>query len=357
MLKLFRHKRRKILGVDICPTCVKIIEITSSGDEYFVDGYGIATLPDNAMEGAVVKDINAVAYCIRTLLQTNHLNCKKAALAVPDSLAISRTIQVHEGMKDDEIEELVMMEADKYIPYPIDEINLDFKVLGTSSKNTAMQDVLIVASRSENVSNRIEVITRAGLDPVIVDVESFAVERSMRVIAPDLPSNGENKIIAIIDVGETNTDIFVLYNMEIIFTREEEFGGMQLIQSIMQAYDLSAEDATKAYYENTLPETFKSEILQPFIELLLIQVKRGLQVFFSSGNYTYVDHILLAGGITSRIPGIVERLHEHLNIPTAIANPVKYMTIADNIDKDAITKASPALLVACGLALRTSSEQ
>ena len=351
MLKLFKSKPRSLLGIDISSTSVKILEILAADDQYFVQGYGSIELPENSMEGGLIKDVDAIASSIRQLISSAHLTTKQAALAVPDSTAISKVIQLNEGLSEEEIEELVAMEADKYIPYPIDEINLDFRVLGPSLKNSAMVDVLIVASRADNVSNRVEAISRAGLEAKIVDVESYAVERAAQLLAPVLPAGGVNKIVAIIDVGAVYTHFFILHGMKIIFSREEEFGGRHLIDAIMQRYSLKASEAIKMLEQASLPEDYESEILQPFREAILLQIKRALQFFFSTSHYTFVDYLLLAGGV-AKLPNIAQLVQEHINIPTSIANPFTNMNLAKRVSREQIDMDSPGLLVACGLALR-----
>ncbi len=351
MLNLFKSKHRSILGIDISSTSVKILEVSADNNEYRVEGYGAAVLPENAMEGNAIKDIDAVATSIKKLVSTARFSCKHVACAVPDSSAISKVIQINSGLSEQEIEELVVSEADKYIPYPIDEINIDFNVIGPSLKNSAMLDVLIVASRAENVSSRVEVITRAGLEPKIVDVESYAVERAAQLLTSDLPAGGEKKNIAIIDIGAIYTHLFVLHGMRIIFSREEEFGGKQLIDSVVQRYNMQRGEALLGIEQGTLPSDYAEEILQPFNELILLQVKRALQFFFSTSHHTFVDHIVLAGGVAKQ-PGIAQLLQEHINIPTSIANPFSGMSMAKTVNLEAITQDFPTLMVACGLALR-----
>lgn len=351
VLKLFKSKYRSILGIDISSTSVKILEISLDGDQYCVEHYCTAVLPENSVEGNAIKDIDAVAKTIKNAVSEAHLSCKYVACAVPDSLAISKIIQVNEGMNQYEIEEMVVMEAEKYIPYPIDEINIDFSVIGPSTKNSAMVDVLIVASRAENVNNRIEVMTRAGLELGIVDVESFAIERAAHLLKADLPSGGEKKNIAIIDIGSVYTRLFVLHGMKIIFSREEEFGSKQLIDAVMQRYNLNREEALKGVDEGSLPPDYEQEILQPFNESILLQVKRVLQFFFSSSQHTFVDHIVLAGRVAKQ-RGVVTLLQEYVNVPTIVANPFANMTFAKNVNREAISQDSSLLMVACGLALR-----
>ncbi len=330
---------------------MKILEVSTNGDQYRVEGYGSASLPENAMEGNTIKDIDAVASSIRKVISNAHFSSKLVALAVPDSSAISKIIQVNDGLSQQEIEEVVVAEADKYIPYPIDEINIDFSVIGPSVKNTAMVDVLIVASRTENVSNRLEVIARAGLEAKIVDVESYAVERASQLLKQELPAGGDKKIIAIIDIGGMFTHLFVLHGMKIIFSREEEFGGKQLIDAVIQKYNMQQDEAILAIKQNSLPVDYADEVLQPFKELILLQVKRALQFFFSTSQHTFVDHILLAGGVAVQ-PGIAQLLQEHINIPTTVVNPFLHMTCSKAVDSELLSHDSPMLMVACGLALR-----
>lgn len=344
-------KQQAILGVDISSGSVKILQITHAGGQYTVEGYGCASFPKHAIESNIIHDPDVVANCIKKILLDTHISCRQAALAVPDSLAISKVIQTNPGLKESEIEELVFMEADKY-PYPIDEVNLDFNVLGPSSKNAALQDVLMVASRSEIVNSRIAAVARAGLSVKIVDLESYAVERATQLLTTMLPAAGVNKILAIIDIGETYTHFFVFYNLKIIFTREEEFGGKQLIDAMVTKYGMKADEARLALDEDRLPLDEVTDVLQTFRESILLQVKRGLQLFFSTTHYTYVDNILLAGGVAKQ-SGIAELLQEHINIATSTIQLFKQVAVAKTVDKEQLFRDSPKLMVACGLALRT----
>ncbi|MDI1351724.1 MAG: type IV pilus assembly protein PilM, partial [bacterium] len=246
---------------------------------------------------------------------------------------------------------LVVIEADKYIPYPIDEINLDFEILGPSPKNSAMLDILIVASRSENVNNRIEVINRAGLEPRIVDVESYAVERAAQLLANDLPAQGRDKIVAIIDIGANYTHLFVLNGMKLIFSREEKFGGSQLTNAIAEYYNITPAQAWAAKNEGKLPADYEVKVLEPFKELVLLQIRRTLQFFYSTSQHGFVDHILLAGGV-ARQQGLAAHIQEQLGVTTTIANPLLSMTFSKNVNLKAINEDAPTLIVACGLALR-----
>ncbi|CAM2996202.1 pilus assembly protein PilM [Legionella worsleiensis] len=351
MLKLFKPKHRAILGIDISSSAVKILEISGTGEHLCVEGYGRQLLPPNALDGNVIKDIDAVASTIKQVIQTARLNCKQVALAVPDSAVISKVVQMNDGLNDAELEELVVIEADKYIPYPIDEINLDFEILGHSAKNSAMVDVLIVASRAENVQSRVEAVTRAGLEAKIVDVESYAVERAAQQLAAELPAGGQDKIVAIVDIGANYTHLFVLHGMKLIFSREEKFGGMQLIDAIAEHYGMPHEHALIAKEQGKLPPDYTTEVLEPFKEMVLLQIKRTLQFFYSSSQHGFVDHILLAGGL-ARQEGLAALIQEQIGVSTTVANPLLHMVPGKMVNLESINNDAPALMVACGLALR-----
>jgi type IV pilus assembly protein PilM len=352
VLKLFKPKHHSILGIDISSSAVKILGISGSKDDLCVEGYGYELLPNGALDNNIIKDVDAVASCIKNVITKAKLTSKKVALAVPDSAVISKVVQMNDGLTDQEMEELVVIEADKYIPYPIDEINLDFEIQGHSAKNSALLDILIVASRAENVNSRVEAITRAGLEAKVVDVESYAVERAAQLLAKDLPAGGQDKIVPIIDIGANYTHLFVLNNMRLIFSREEKFGGMQLIEAIADRYNMTIAQAIAAKKEKQLPDDYLSEVLEPFKEMVLLQTKRSLQFFYSTSQHGFVDHILLAGGI-ARQPGLASLIQEQLNAPTTVANPLASMSFSKHVNAEAMNLDAPSLMVACGLALRS----
>lgn len=351
MLKLFKPKYHSVLGIDISSTSIHAIEISGNNGHPFVEGFGSVQLSPNAVEGHIIKDIDAVANAIRQLVSTARLSSKYATLAVPDSAVITKILQVNDDLNETEIEELIVMEADKYIPYPIEEINIDFEILGRSLKNASMLDVLIVASRSENVSNRVDATTKAGLQVKVVDVESFAIERSIQLLAQDLPALGQDKVIAVIEIRDEFSNLFVLHNMKVIYTREDEFGGKQLIDEIALHYGITAADATHMKEQQTMPTDYHEKVLKPFVETLILHVKRSLQFFFSTSQHGFIDHILLAGNVAT-LPNLSQLIEEKTKVTTAIANPLQYLRLAKSLDVQKVTQSAPSLLIACGLALR-----
>lgn len=353
MLKLFKPKNHSMVGIDISSYSIKVLEITHVDDKFQIKGYGCERLPAKAFEGNTVKNIDAVAACLKRALLKAKITSKIAVLAVPDAAVISKIVQINKGLTESEIEALIFIETDNHFPYPIDEISVDFEVMGPSVNNPAMLDVLVVASRTVIVNSLVEVVNRAGLEAKIVDVESYAVERVAQLLTRDLPADGQDNLVAVIDIGAIFTHLLVLQGMKIIFNREEEFGSKQLINEIASHYGLCFEEATVMKTEGKLPEDYESAVLQPYMEMILLQIKRALQFFYSTSLHGSVDHIILAGSM-DLLPNLAELVREKTGIATCIANPFQGMSFAKHLNHEQMKYEGPSLMVACGLALRKS---
>lgn len=351
MLKLFNHKRKSLLGLDISSSAIKLLELSEKDDRINVDAYAVELLPGHVSEAKNLKDPAAITASIRRLLDKSKTKTRQAAIAVPDGSVINRVIQLDADLNDGDMEEMVYLEADKFIPYPIDEVNLDYDVLGPSAKDASLVDVLMVASRSENVNAYVDAVQQAGLEVKIVDVESYDVERACSLISDDLPKQGQDSTIAIIDIGAIVTNLTVLHNLSTIFSREEMFGGEQLTEEIVKRYDLTTEEASRAKRSGVLPDDYPSDVLMPFIDTAVLQVRRSLQFFFSSSQHASVDHIILGGG-TAQLPGLVSLIEEHVQIPVTLGNPLRKMSVARHIDIKALANDAPSMMIACGLAMR-----
>ena len=256
------------------------------------------------------------------------------------------------SLSDQDLESQIQLEADQYIPYPLEEVNIDFEVIGPSEKNPDLVDVLLAASRSENVDDRVAALELAGLTAAIVDVEAYAMENACTQLFDQLPAGGEEQTIAIVDVGATTTTLNVLHNNKIIYTREQNFGGRQLTEEIQRRYGLSMEEAGMAKRQGGLPDNYVPEVLGPFKEAMAQQVSRSLQFFFSSSAFSSVEHIVLAGG-SSSIPGVDDLIEEKLGTSASVANPFANMSVSNKVKPQVLSADAPALMIACGLALRS----
>ncbi|MFJ2693733.1 pilus assembly protein PilM [Pseudomonas sp. NPDC087336] len=351
MLGLFNKKARSLLGIDISSTSVKLLELSRQGNGYKVEAYAVEPLPLSAVVEKNIAEPDGVAQALSRVLVKARTNLKSAAVAVAGSAVITKTIEMDAGLTDDEMEDLLKIEADQYIPYPLDEVAIDFEVQGASARNPGRVNVLLAACRKENVEVRGAALALAGLTARVVDVEAHALERSFGLLESQ-QGGAQGRLVAVVDIGATMTTLSVLHDGRIIYTREQLFGGRQLTEEIGRRYGLTAEQAGLAKKQGGLPDDYVSEVLQPFREALVQQVSRSLQFFFASGQHNAVDHILLAGG-TASVPGLDRMIEQQLDTPTQVVNPFCDMTLGSRVNAAALASDAPALMIACGLALRS----
>ncbi len=349
---LFKPKAPSVLGLDISSTAVKLLELGKSGERLRVESYSVEPLPPNSVIEKNISDVEAVGEAVKRAVKRSGSRLKHAAVAVAGSAVITKMISMPASLSEDELEQQIQLEADQYIPYPLEEVNLDFEVLGPSENDPERVDVLLAASRSENVDVRVAALEFAGLKARVVDVEAYAMENACTLLAPNLQDHGIDQTIAVIDVGATMTTLNVMHDMKTIYTREQVFGGKQLTEEIQRRYGLSYEEAGMAKRQGGLPDNYLPEVLEPFKEAMVQQVSRSLQFFFSSSQYTSVDHIILAGG-SAMINGIDEMIANKLGVYTSVANPFANMLIASRVKAQSLTNDAPALMIACGLAMRS----
>lgn len=350
---MFGSSPQSLLGIDISSSVVKVLELSLKGGFYSVESYAVEALPENAVAEGKIENKEDVSAAIKRAIKRSGSKNKGVAVAVPANAAITKVITYPNSLSEREMEEQIMLDAGSHIPFPLEEVRLDFEVIGTSASDDDAVDVLLAASRSEDVDGRTDVLEMAGLKPGIVDVEAYAVENSFALIAPQLPLSGEGLTVAIIDIGATTTTLYVLVNGKIVFTREQTFGGKMLTENISQYYGISYQEAGQAKKENNLPDDYGPKVLEPFKQLMTTTVTRGLQFFFStSTQYQSIDHILLAGGCAS-IEGVDKMIEENTDTTTSITNPFLDMKLSSKVVAPALGKDAPSMLIACGLAMRS----
>ncbi|HKK22652.1 MAG TPA: pilus assembly protein PilM [Pseudohaliea sp.] len=340
-----------LLGLDISSTTVKLLELSRSGDSYRVESYAVSSLPQDAVVEKAISDIDGVANAVRSVVAQSRSKLKFVAAAVAGSAVITKLVQMPEGLSEEEMETQLTLEADQYIPYPLEEVALDFEVQGPVPGREGMVEVLLAACRRETIDARVEAIENAGLEAKVVDVEAYAMERAYGLIRENLGLE-ESAVVAVVDIGATMTTLSVLADGQTIYTREQLFGGKQLTDEIMRRYGLPLEEAGLAKKQGGLPDDYEDELLNPFRDAVVQQVTRSLQLFFSSSQYNDVDFIIMAGGV-SYMDGLVELVQERLGTPTGMANPFAEMSISPRVNAVALGSDAPAMMIACGLALRS----
>ena len=339
-----------LVGVDISSTAVKLLQLSRAGNRYRVEHYAVEPLPPNAVVEKNIVEPEAVGEAIKRALARSGTRARHAAAAVAGSAVITKVIPMAADLEGDELEAQVELEAVNYVPYPIEEVNLDFEVLGPVPGSTESVQILLAASRAENVEVRASALEMGGLTPKVMDVEAFAIENAFGLLVDQL-SAPKDGLVALIDSGATMTTLNVLRNGRSLYSREQVFGGKQLTDEVMRRYSLSYEEAGLAKRQGGLPDTYEPEVLEPFKEAMVQQVSRLLQFFYAGSEFNRVDRIVLAGG-TAATPGVAPMVEEQLGVPTTVANPLAHMTLGPRVQAAALAQDAPSLMIAAGLALR-----
>src|SRR6476620_2262857 len=349
---LLKRKYRPLLGLDITTSSVKLIELVMSGGTYRVESYAAEPTPQNAMNEKAVVDAEAVGEAIRRAVKRSGAGAKEVAIAISGDAAITKVIQMPRSLRSTDLEAQVEMQADQYIPFPMDEVSYDFEVLGPSEKDPETNDVLLVATRAENVEQRQAAVKAAGLTAKIVDVEAFALENACKLMTHQMPDGGIDRTIAVVDFGASSTTFSVLQDLKVIYTRDFAFGGQQLTEEIMRTYGLSLQEAGRMKKEGGLPSNYQPEVLDAFIDDMTQQVSRSLQFFLASGGgRQQPDQIIVCGGCAN-IPGVADVIGSRVGVATQIGDPLGQMKVSSRAKSQGVDRDATALLTACGLALR-----
>ncbi|WP_418953509.1 pilus assembly protein PilM [Zeimonas sediminis] len=339
------------MGIDLSASSVKVVELSRGQKGAFrLDRYAIEPLEQGAIVEGNIEKPESVAESLTRALRRCGTKAKEAALALPTGAVITKKISLPGGLREEDYEVQVETEASQYIPFPIDEVNLDFQILGEAGDDGDV-DVLLAASRKEKVDDRVAVAELAGLKPVVMDVEPYALRAAVDHVTAFLPDAGQGRIVAVCSIGQTTTSVTVVLNQQTIFEREQAFGGQLLTQELVRLYGLTPEEAEARKRSGDLPDNYQRDLLQPFVEQGATDIGRALQFFFTSTPYTRVDQILLAGG-SSVVPGLVEAVAERTQVPTELLSPFQGMELAGSIRERQLRADAPALLVATGLAMR-----
>ena len=350
--RLFKPKAPPLIGADLSSASIKMVELSETAKgKYRIERYAIEPLPRDSVVDGNINNLDAVADSLKRCHKRLGTNIRNLALALPNAAVISKRILVPAGQTEEELEVQVETEANQYIPFSLDEVNLDFQVLGPAPNNPEDVEVLIAASRKEKIEDRIAAAESAGLKAMVMDVDLYAAQAAFELMAIGAGEADKDQNIAIVDVGATITTVNVLRNGQSIYLREQPFGGNELTLDVQNKFGLSADEAEIAKRDGGLPEEYDADVLQPFVEKMGLEIARALHFFFSSTPHNQVAQIVLSGGCAA-IPGVDAAINRRTQVPTVIANPFINMEVSSKIRAKTLGQDAPSLMVACGLALR-----
>lgn len=353
--KFFTKSVPYMVGIDIGSHSVKAVLLSEQHGVFRMEAAALEPMPKGMIKDREIQDIEAVSRVIAKIRKQMPKSVKYAAVAISGASVITKVIYMDVSLSDSELESQIEIEADSLIPYPLDEVSLDFEKLSVNKADPSKVDVLLSAARTEHIEVRSHAVMDGGFEPKVMDVESYALSRSGKLCLNQLPDDAEDKVVAFVDVGAQVTLISIAQGERSLYTRDQVFGGEQFTNSIVTYYGKSFEESERDKILGKLPPNYTFEVLAPFQTALLQQIRRSLQMFLNTSEKENVDYIILSGG-TALISGLDRLLIDELGIHTVIANPLKNMEVAADLDLEDITQIQPQLMIATGLALRSFSE-
>ena len=346
-MKLFSKKSKAIIGIDIGTHSIKLVELAGSKNKPKVAAWGVAPLPTGAFSENTIANAELIAEVLNSLMVKSGAKSDAAAVSVSSSHAITKVLGMPSEINDRELEEQISIEALHFIPYPIDEVNLDFEVIGPSATNESENDVLLVACRRSIVDDYIDLVEDLDLDLNYVDIDTYALERVYRSQA-NLGSSSDQPV-ALFDIGSSSSHLMILNDERVLYSRHQNFGAMQLIKLIRKEYGVSAEEAEEILASSQPPGDFITAVQDPFVEMLRQEVSRALQFFYSSSSFTNIDSVVLSGACCA-LPGLSNDLEVKLRTKVSIMNPLANAKVMSR--RDSAVAIAPGLSVAYGLSLR-----
>ena len=349
---LLGSKQAPLVGLDISSSSVKLVELgQSSSGEYVLERFATESFEKGWIAAGQIEKFDVVADAVRRVVSKSGTRTKRVAMAMPQSAVITKKIMLPAGLRDEELELQVESEANQYIPFSLDEVSLDFCVVGPSPTSAGDVEVLIAASRKDRVQDRQGLAEAAGLKPVVLAIESHASRLAMTRIVTGLPNEGRDALVALFEIGADTTSLKVLRDDEMLYDRDQAFGGSQLTQMISRQYGFSFEEAEQKKLASDLPDDYESSLLSPFVDSLSQEIGRALQYFFTSTPHHKVHYVMLGGG-TATLPGLKERVTELTGFASMVVNPFDGMRLGSAVRESKLRREAPAYLTACGLAMR-----
>ena len=350
--EFLRAKTPPLIGVDISSSFIKIVELADAGKGlYRVERYVIEPLPKDTVTDGNIANIEAAGEVMKRAHKLMATRIKNIALALPSASVITKKVVLAGGQREEDMEYQVQSEANQYIPFSLDEVNLDFQVIGPAPNSDEEVEVLIAASRKEKIEDRVAVAEAAGLKTTVMDVESYAALAAFDMMKGAATGIESKDITAIIDIGAQTTRVIVMHDDQQIYSREQQLGGYQLTQDISRQFGMPIEEAEVAKKSGGLPDNYGPDVLQPFNEKVVLEITRALQFFYTSTQFNKVDHVIISGGCAT-LDGLEEMVSQRTQVHTIVANPFANMALSSKIKPRQLTIDAPALMVACGLALR-----
>lgn len=351
---LFNPKTQPLIGVDVSSSSIKMVELSQTKSGIRLDRYAITTLGDDVISEGTVSNSEGLTNGLQNCYKKLGSKIKNVASALPGSFIVSKTANFRADLSEKELEDQVMAELANSLSFDINEAGVDFYIV-PETLNTELNEVAVMmfAALRMRIDDRAGAFESAGLKPLVMDSDSLAMVDCIEQFLQRTNTNTSDKIILAMDIGSTATHFTFLRNGETVYMRDHAFGGSQLTRDMHEQFGVSVAEAEK-FKVGGVPEDKEQlflDLSKNFAEAVANEARRAVQLFTTSTNFTHVDLILLyGGGAVSQ--GLVEAIREVLPVDAQLMSPFDGMQIASSVDMSKLKKDAPALVIACGLAMR-----
>jgi type IV pilus assembly protein PilM len=349
MKSLFNKKLPPIVGLDIGTRQIKAVWLEQSKDGFVLQGYACEPITKIAFSEREIKDYESVSIALKKIRKVLKTKLKQANVAVAGTSVISKIVYMDPDQSDYELENQIEIEADSLIPYPLDEVYLDFEEMGPSATHTGKVNVLLTAAHKDLVDSRLLLAREANFEPKIVDMENYAIGNALDFF---YPNEDPEKAVCCVNIGASLLQICVVKNGDVIYTKEHAFGLNNLINDISAIHMVERETAERQLLDGTLAGNWVEDTLPIFAANLQQNINRALQMYMSTLHAERPNSILLSGGAATIAP-LVDILNQDLGLEVSCFNPFSQMTINPKLDATRLEKIAPQLAIAAGLASRS----
>jgi len=346
-------KKIEPIALDIGSTFVKLVQLKGSNKNYQLIKFGMVPLPPEVIVEGAVMDAGRVVEAIRELLVSQKVTTKEVVISVSGSSVIIKRVSVAD-MTDEELAESIKWEAEQYIPFSIDDVNVDFQKLGTGAVQ-GQADVLLVAVKKDKINDYVNLVKEAGLEPVVMDVDAFALANMY-----ELNYAIEEGTTALLNIGASVMNINILKDGVSIFTRDITVGGNRYTEALQRDFGFTYEDAEKVKRGDEVEGADQeqlSSVMSSVTDDIVAETQRSFEFFRSTTGSDKVSRVLVSGGC-ARIGNFITVLSGRLEVPVEVVDPFKKIKIdPKRFESTVIAESAPLCAVAVGLAIRRPGDR
>lgn len=343
------RKKNKLVGVDIGESSIKLVQVARKGNMYNVERIAIEPLDRGLFVERTILDTAQVGSVIYRALERNGFSAKQAVACVNYGDIIAKRLYVRADLNPQELEQWIEFEVDKFVPFPVSELNMDYQFVGEKDED-GRREMQVIACRKQTIDNLVSCIESATLEPAAVDVVYQALSRARGKVVEPEADTGVISLSMIIDIGVSSTRFYVCDVDEVVYQRDEPFGGGYLISEMAAEFSMSEDAAHMAIYQNDLPSGYQKKIVKPYLDWLLREIERAILAFEASSVKGQISTILLAGG-SARLAGLDSIIHESVRLDVRVLDPFSAPNVDVTLKDSDVWSLAPHLAQACGLAM------